>query len=113
MNYTVVVPEPISDEISAWGISIEAEELLYEQLESDLADGPGKCARLPAPAPTFVHVIEFQDPAILGITHRCTFWLTFGERDFTLYVRQVDYSNKERWGDPDPDDEPPHYREYD
>jgi hypothetical protein len=98
MNFTVVVPEPIRDEIRSWGLSIEAEDKLYEVLENELRTGhEEKCSRLAAPAPTYLFDLEFQDPCILGITHSCTFWLTYGPRDDALYVMHCTHSQDEHW----------------
>jgi|GEM_PF-5175337 len=83
-------------------MSIEAEDLLYELLETNLADEhETKCSRLAAPSPTFVYDLDFQDPLILGITHRCTFWLTYGPRDDALYVHQCTHEQLECWDLPD------------
>jgi hypothetical protein len=98
VSFIVVVPEPLRNEISSWGLSIDAELLLYERLESDLADGhEDKLPRLAAPSPTYIYDLEFQDPLLLGIRHYCTFWLTYGELDNALYVRQCTHKQVECW----------------
>jgi hypothetical protein len=82
VSYIVVVPEPIQDEITAWALSPEVEEELYERLQEELEEGhQEKCLRLAAPSPTFIYVIDVDDPDNLGLVHRFTFYLTYGERD--------------------------------
>ena len=98
MNYTVVIPDPIVDKIVSWGLSLEAEEQLYQRLEDDLREGhKDKCSCLAAPSPTFVYSLELQDPAIRGLMHSYTFWLTYGELESRLYVRECDHEQDECW----------------
>jgi hypothetical protein len=98
VSFIVVALPPIQDEIRSWGLSIDAEDLLYKLLGEELAEGhEQKCARLSAPSPTFVYDLDFQDPCVLGITHFCTFWLTYGEQDDALYIRQCQHRQEEKW----------------
>jgi hypothetical protein len=98
VSYVVEVPDPASEQITSWGLSLETEEEMYRVLQEELAHGhQEKCSQHAAPAPTFVFDLVFQDPVVLGIVHACTFWLTYGEKDNTLYVRHCTHKQAERW----------------
>jgi len=47
------------------------------------------------PAPTYVYEMKLPDPAVPGVVHRFTFWLTYGPRDDALYVMQADHEEIE------------------
>ena len=82
MSCIVVVPNPIRDEIGSWCLSADAEDDLYKQLQENLGDGHlEKCLRLAAPTPTFIHIIDIQDPDNPWLSHCCTFYLTYGPLD--------------------------------
>jgi hypothetical protein len=99
VSFVVEVPEPIQDEIRALDLSLEVEDQLYSQLEDELADGPGTCQMLQFF--TFVKYLDVQDPLISGITHRFTFFLTYGRDDNQLVVKQFFYDPVEAWSDED------------
>jgi hypothetical protein len=99
VNYTIVVPEPMQDEICSWGMSLEAEDDLYAQLEPGLTQQRlDQCRRLAGPVPIFILDIEFQDPRILGILHFCTFHLVYGEQDGLLSMLSAFHTETEDWG---------------
>ena len=99
VTYVIAVPDPMRDEIGSWGLSPEAEDELYARLEPGLtSEELDECWRLAAPSPTFVLDVDFQDPVVLGVTHSCTFYLTFGEKDDTLYIRGGQHTEREDWG---------------
>ncbi len=59
MPYTIIVPEPIRDEISGLYLTPEVEESLYKRLADGLKDEElDKCLRLAAPSPTFIQYID-------------------------------------------------------
>jgi hypothetical protein len=98
VTYEVVLPKPMQDEIGSWGLSFETEEDLYRFLEEEFRDDPfQKWPRLAAPSPTIHASFEIQDREILGITHYFTFWMTEGETDGCLYVRQCEHQSEELW----------------
>jgi len=101
VRFTVVVPEPIQDEISSWGLPSDVEEELYKRLQADLEYGHEfTCPQVPAPSPTYIHKLPLEDPTILGITHVFTFYLTYGPQDDALYVMNCIYESRESWNDP-------------
>jgi hypothetical protein len=98
VTYVIDVPDPMQDEIRSWGLSLEAEDELYARLEPGLtSEELEKCWRLAVPSPTYAHYVDFQDPVLLGVTHSFTFYLTFGEKDDTLYIRDGQHTEKEDW----------------
>lgn len=99
MNYVIVVPDPRQVEINSWGLSDEAEDALFEELEKGLTRTElNYLWQPPAPSPTYVFCFDQTDPLILGLTHTFTFWLVFGSDPNHLYVYQCDYKFKEEWG---------------
>jgi len=99
VNYTVVVPEPIRDEIARWDLSLEAEDELYAQLEAPITqEALDAMWRLPGPGFVFVYSFDGPDPLILGLTHFYTFWLVYGAKDDHLYIHQCDYKRTGDWG---------------
>ena len=91
MSFTVVVPDPIRDEIASWLLPADLEELLYSRLQEDLEYGhEHTCQRIAAPSPTFVHYFELEE-LFSPVRHCFTFWLTYGPQDDCLYVHQTHY----------------------
>jgi hypothetical protein len=90
VEYCVIVPDPIRDEIRlALSLSDDAEDNLYELLENALAYGHEEtCFRLAAPSPTYVYKLSFFHPCLNDGRVLLTFWLTYGARDDGLYVMQ-------------------------
>jgi hypothetical protein len=94
--YTVVIPEPIRNEIASWGLPIEAETELYKRLQADLEIGHEvTCYRVAAPSPTYVYSLELDDPSFPILKHHFTFWLTYGPKDDCLYVHQCSHKEEE------------------
>jgi hypothetical protein len=94
MNYEVIIPRPIKDEIASWGLP---RALLLEVYNALLFDLPGRVEelpRLPAPSPTFVFSFKVTDEPEPDRIHWFTFWLTFGEKEGAVYVRQASYEIK-------------------
>jgi hypothetical protein len=105
VTYKILVPNSIEDEIRSWGLSLESEDHLYALLDVGVSSEElDKLRRLAAPSPTFIKIIEFRDPSILGTLHACTLWLTYGPIDDALYIMQCDHEENEDW-DTDPSDE--------
>lgn len=101
MRFTVVVPEPIQDEINRWALPIDVEEELYRRLQADLEYGHEfTCPQVPAPSPTYIFKLTLQDPSLLGVSHGFTFYLTYGPLDDALYVRDCSHESRESWDDP-------------
>lgn len=105
MIYTIAVPEPIQARIASWGLSLEAEDSLYAELEGGLTQEElDRLWRHPGPGFTFIWNLDFQDPLIFGITHFFTLWLVHGPRPDHLYIYQCDYDLREGWESDDQDD---------
>jgi hypothetical protein len=88
MNYTVAIPRPIRDEIASWGLPRKLLLKLYTILHVDLPGRVDTLPRLAAPSPTFVFTTDVPDENEPGMIHWFTFWLTFGEQEGYVYVRQ-------------------------
>lgn len=98
MRYEVLVPEPVRDEIASWGLPADTADELYARLQSDLEYGhEHTCFRLSAPTPTYVFKLSLEDPLLKGITHDVTFYLTYGPKDYALYVMSCQYTKTESW----------------
>ncbi len=98
MNYEIAIPESLQNDITSWNLSIEVEDLLYEQFEGGLTQEElDRLWRHPGPGLTFIWNLDFQDPVCFGLTHFFTFWLVFGPEPSYLYLYQGEYNPRENW----------------
>jgi hypothetical protein len=71
---------------------------LIDRLKKDLEYGhETTCTRLPAPNPTFGCCLQLAHPDLPGVSFLFTFYLTYGPKDYTLYVSYAHKEQVEDW----------------
>jgi len=92
----VAVPLDIKEQIRSWDLSRRLLIEVYSRLNELGPKHEEVCMHLAAPTPTFVYSVDvLEDQDLPSKNHGFTFWLTYGEQDGVLYVRQCDHYQEE------------------
>jgi hypothetical protein len=96
VDYTLLVPEPVQDDIAELELPWEIEDALYEELEKGVTIEKYDTLHRFSFGLVRVYYLDIPDLNIPGVSHFFTLWLDPGPIG-QLIIRQCSYKLHEEW----------------